>query len=182
MSWFKKKETAVKEPGKLVLSFDDIKYHTADIIRRMQFDNWKPDYVVGLTRGGLLPAVLISQYLDVPMYTLKVSLRDGDEADCDHNCWMAEDALGRDAEKFNILIVDDINDTGATLAWIRDNWKSVALPDDPGWDTVWHNNVRIATLVNNLSSKEDVDYWSLEVNKAEEDVWIEFPTEEWWKK
>jgi hypothetical protein len=27
-----------------------------------------------------------------------------------------------------------------------------------------------------------MNYWGMEVNKAEEDVWIEFPYEEWWTK
>jgi hypoxanthine phosphoribosyltransferase len=80
-------------------------------------DRWVPDYVVGITRGGLTPANLISQYLDVPMETLKVSLREGSES-CETNCWMQEDALANR----NILIVDDINDSGATLNWIRDDW------------------------------------------------------------
>ncbi len=50
-----------------------------DIIRQMNNDNWMPDYVVGLTRGGLNPALKISHYLNIPMETLKVSLRDGGE-------------------------------------------------------------------------------------------------------
>jgi hypoxanthine phosphoribosyltransferase len=63
-----------------------------DIIRQMNNDNWMPDYVVGLTRGGLNPALKISHYLKIPMETLKVSLRDGGESES--NCWMAEDAYG----------------------------------------------------------------------------------------
>ena len=47
-----------------------------EIIRSMARDEWRPDYVVGLTRGGLVPANMLSQYLDVPMETLKVSFRD----------------------------------------------------------------------------------------------------------
>ena len=49
-----------------------------DIIRAMNADGWKPDYIVGLTRGGLVPAAMLSHYLEVPMETLKVSLRDSD--------------------------------------------------------------------------------------------------------
>lgn len=182
MSWFSKKETAVKEPGKLVLSFEDIKHYTADIVRQVHVDDWKPDYIVGITRGGCLPAVLLSHYFGVPMHTLKVTLRDGKEEDCDHNAWMAEDALGHECEKCNILIVDDINDSGATIKWIKDDWMISCLPADLRWENCFHHNVRFATIVNNLSSKENVDYFGLEINKAEEDVWIEFPYEEWWKK
>ena len=36
-----------------------------DIIRQMNNDTWKPDYIVGLTRGGLVPALKISHYLSI---------------------------------------------------------------------------------------------------------------------
>lgn len=61
---------------KLFVSWQDVEHQTQEILRQLQQDNWQPNYVVGLTRGGLIPANLISQYLEVPMETLKVSLRD----------------------------------------------------------------------------------------------------------
>ena len=75
------------------LTYKDIESLSNEILRQMNKDGWMPDYVVGLTRGGLLPAVLISHYLDVPMETLKVSLRD-DSREQEHNMWMAEEAFG----------------------------------------------------------------------------------------
>ena len=45
----------------------------------------------------------------------------------------------------NILIVDDINDTGATFNWIKKDWQSGCLPDNEAWNNVWGNNVRFAT-------------------------------------
>jgi hypoxanthine phosphoribosyltransferase len=150
-----------------------VKGMISDIAMKMHRDNWKPDYIVGLTRGGLIPAVYLSHYLDVPMETLKVSLRDN--ADTESNFWMAEDAYNGK----NILIVDDINDTGATLDWIINDWQSSCLPSDAHWLHVWGNNVKIAVLVDNLSSdfSRTVDYCSEEINKAEKDVWIVYPWE-----
>ena len=55
---------------KLPLDWADIKGMTARIARDIAITNWRPDYVVGLTRGGLIPAVLLSHYFDVPMHTL----------------------------------------------------------------------------------------------------------------
>lgn len=171
---------------KIHISYDQLKGHVQDIIRQIDHDDWKPDYVVGITRGGLLPAVLISQYLDVPMHTLKVSLRDGEEEDCDHNGWMAEDAFGycdgtSDPDlRLNILLVDDINDTGATIAWIKKDWSTGCLPADPAWHEIWGHNVRFATVVNNVASDETVSYSSMEVNKSEDPCWIVFPVEDWW--
>lgn len=112
------------------------------------------------------------------MNSLDISLRDG--GDCVSNCGMAEDAY----EGKKILVVDDINDTGATFNWIMEDWPSGCFPDDDKWPTVWNNNVRFAVIVDNLASKcnAKMDYAGMEVNKAEKDVWIEFPYEEWWTK
>lgn len=162
---------------KIYHTWQDIERQTQEILRQITLDNWRPDYVVGLTRGGLVPANLISQYLECRMETLKVSLRDG--AEQESNLWMAEDAYN----DRNILIVDDINDTGATLNWIREDWPSGCFPKDKRWKQVWGTNVRVACLYDNESSKSkiDVTYSAITINKADKDVWIVFPWESWWQ-
>jgi hypoxanthine phosphoribosyltransferase len=141
---------------------------------------------------------MLSHYLDVPMHTLKVSLRD--HQDTESNCWMAEEAFGyisteqsfdedpmkliNDGLYKNILIVDDMNDSGSTINWIMNDWQSSCLPNDPSWNDVWNGNVKFAVLFDNLSSKCNVsmDFVGEEVNKAENDIWIDFPYEDWWTK
>lgn len=169
--------------NKLIINNTEFKGCVINIARQMAKDNWRPDYIVGITRGGLLPAVMLSQYLDVPMHTLNVSLRDSDTGP-ESNLWMAEDAFGYDKAPMNILIVDDINDSGATLNWIMEDWQSSCFPAGDRWASTWGQNVRIAVIVDNLASGcvREVDYCAMEVNKAEDDVWIEFPYEEWWTK
>lgn len=169
--------------NKLVISNTEFKGMLINIARQMSKDNWKPDYIVGLTRGGLQAAVMLSHYLDVPMHTLNVSLRDSDVGP-ESNLWMAEDAFGYNKAPVNILIVDDINDSGATLNWIMKDWPAGCFPDGTRWQEMWGTNVRFAVLVDNLSSNCvcEVDYCGLEINKAEDDVWVEFPYEEWWTK
>ena len=169
--------------NKIYYTWRDIEHHTQEILRQIHADAWRPDYVVGLTRGGLVPANLISQYLGCRMETLKVSLRD--DTECESNLWMAEDAFGHEMEQpKRILIVDDINDTGATLNYIREDWPSGCFPDNPRWTEVWGSNVRVAVLVDNESSKNEipVSYSAVDINKAEQDSWIVFPWEEWWQR
>lgn len=169
--------------NKLVISNTEFNGMIINIARQMAKDHWKPDYIVGLTRGGLQAAVMLSHYLDVPMHTLNVSLRDSDVGP-ESNLWMAEDAFGYNKPPMNILIVDDINDSGATLNWIMKDWQSGCFPDGTRWQEMWGTNVRFAVLVDNLASNcvREVDYCGLEINKAENDVWVEFPYEEWWTK
>ena len=178
------------------MSIEKVYYDYAQIeawVNKISFqmykDAWRPDYIVGLTRGGLIPAVIMSNTLGIPMETLKVSLRDSD-SESESNLWMAEDAYGYggthdgmpiidEYKQKNILIVDDINDTGATLDWIIKDWQAGCLPNSPHWSTVWGNNVRFAVLIDNLSSNfsRKVDYYGTEINKSERDVWIVYPWE-----
>lgn len=162
-----------------------------DIAMQMYKDNWRPDYIVGITRGGLVPAVMLSHMTEIPMHTLCVQLAtEGLDENTESNCWMSEDAFGYvskdgdstlytpNSSSFNkkkILIIDDINRGGDALDWIMKDWQSSCLPNDPNWDTVWHENVKFAALLSDPNSIVDTDYYSVELPETE--TWVEFPWE-----
>jgi len=160
---------------KVYYTWQQVEGACLDIARQMSAHNWKPDYIVGITRGGLVPANLLSQYTGINMSSLDVSLRDG--GDCVSNCSMSEDAY----EGKRILVVDDINDQGSTVAWIKKDWQSSCLPGETQWQHVWGDNVRFAVLTHNLGSEfKDPDYYVWTVDKREEDCWLVYPWEDFW--
>jgi hypoxanthine phosphoribosyltransferase len=160
-------------------SWTDVERMCVSIVNQMYTDNWRPDYIVGLTRGGNVPATIISNMTGIRCETLKVSFRD-DEQGPESNLWMSEDAFGYEKTTMNILIVDDINDTGATFNWIKEDWPTSCMPmEHDRWNAVWGGNVRFATLTDNSASNAEVpvSYTCHEINKAEEDVWTVYPWE-----
>jgi hypoxanthine phosphoribosyltransferase len=163
---------------KVFYSWTDVEHMVNSINNLMFQSDWKPDYIVGLTRGGLTPAVIMSNVTGIPMYTLDVRFRDvlsdyeifGRES----NKKMALQAL--DGKK--ILIVDDINDTGRTLNWIRKDWEETTDTNMKYWDKIWGESVRVAALVDNAGSEFDcVDYTAVEVDKRDNPAWFVFPWE-----
>lgn len=178
-------------------TWNDVSTAADSIMMRMYKDQWLPDCVVGITRGGLPLALLMSHRIDVPMYTVAVQLKDN----CtESNCWLSEMAIGYVPEeerslyksrwdisnRKNILIIDDINDSGNTLNWIKTDWQSSCFPkEDTAWQSVWGSNVRFAVMTQNWSSGfNHVDYWWDEVNTEDESVCLVYPWERdgWMKK
>ena len=165
--------------NKIYYSFEDIEKQVIQLARKVWLSKFEPELIVGLGRGGLVPAVMLSHIMKVPMETLDVSLRDGGEQTTD--CYKSERACGCDgADPMRILIVDDINDTGATIRWIKQDWQASCLPDEEKWEKeVWHHNTRFACLVDNANSDAIIDYRAVDIAKTEEyDPWIVFPWEQ----
>ena len=80
---------------KKIYTWQDIERMCTSIVTQMYNDNWKPDYIVGITRGGNVPATIISNMTGIRCEALKVSLRDGETGKTgDSMLWMSEDAFG----------------------------------------------------------------------------------------
>ena len=59
---------------KVHYTWKDIEHMIQNITNLMYADNWRPDYIVGLTRGGLVPATIMSNMTGITMYALDLSL------------------------------------------------------------------------------------------------------------
>lgn len=131
--------------------------------RRIQQADWQPEFVIGVGRGGLVPGVYISHQLGLPMLSI------------DHSSKMpgfADELLAKvaamSAEGRRLLFIDDINDSGGTIAYIRD------LLTRNGCDNA---NLRFAVLINNRRSKVEVDLWADMIDRSEDKRWFVFPWE-----
>lgn len=148
-------------------TYDDFFESVDDIKELMLLEDWKPDLIVGLVRGGAVPAVYLSHRLDVPALMLHFSTRDsktGVEVEFDQNISKIEEY--EKAGK-RILIVDDIIDSGKTMQILLDklNYKD------------YTNNIRIACLIYNVSQSVKPHYSYMLIDRVIDDRWFHFPWE-----
>ena len=118
---------------------------------------WFPDIIVGLTRGGLIPAVYLSHALKVPMITCEWSLRDNIQS-------KKEFPFTQIAEGSRVLIVDDIIDSGATIADIKSEIEGVV-------------DHRVATLWQNIACPVQAEYFASALNRNTDTRWVIFDWE-----
>lgn len=124
---------------------------------------WGPEFVIGVGRGGLVPAVYISHQLELPMLSIDHSSRVPGFAD-----ELLAKVAAMSAAGTRLLFVDDINDSGGTITTIRKLLHGSGCADA---------NLRFAVLINNRGSKATVDYWADTIDRAEDKRWFVFPWE-----
>jgi xanthine phosphoribosyltransferase len=164
-------------PELLHYPYDLVQTDLLKIVRNMAVQGFKPDFVLGIARGGLIPATMISHYLETPLITAKVSLRDERNSEMEGLDRVVE--LLKDGK--SILMVDDICDSGDTLKLIWDT-MSAMLPDNKTDFNQVDRNLRTAVLWNNpAQDKFHPDFSAQEIDRNEDDSWIVFPWENWWE-
>jgi hypoxanthine phosphoribosyltransferase len=104
---------------------------SADIVTQMAIHGWSdPEYIVGLTRGGLVPAVSISHITNIPMIAVNYSSVAGRGDNRNHaNALPAiyghtVSGTGKQPEMPELLIVDDICDSGQTMKEVFDHYSN----------------------------------------------------------
>lgn len=161
-----------------IFTWKHIEKMCLDICRQLLLKNNQFDYIVAIGRGGSIPGAMISHFLNIPLNHLNISLRDFESME--HNTWMAEDAFGYNGTKRDILIVDDINDSGRTFEFLKHSWQDSCFPNVTTWDNIWHNNVQFASLVYNEVSLVNSDWYTKTINRTDDETWFVFPWENFW--
>lgn len=125
--------------------------------------DWRPTFLIGIGRGGLVPAVYLSHATGVQTLSCDLSSHVPDFAG---DVVVRLAARTRGGER--LLFVDDINDSGRTIAGLR---RLLAEADAaPG-------AVRFATLLDNSVSAERVEYSARTIDRTVTKDWFVFPWE-----
>ena len=139
------------------------------IAHAIKSSGWTPDYIVGIVRGGCVPAVYLSHKLKKPLVTVAWNMRDTTEFGRESITWIPEDLhAGK-----KVLIVDDIVDGGDTIRTLIEDWyqSSAGLGDLPV------DNLRIAAMYYNTAQDVKVDFYHNTIDRSFDQRWIHFPWE-----
>ena len=149
--------------------YDDFRAGIDHIAKSITASGWIPDYIVGIVRGGSVPAVYLSHKLKIPLVMVAWNTRDITIFDRESNCWIPEDIM--DGKK--ILVVDDIVDGGDTIRELLADWQSSVA----GLGKLPVDNLRVAAMYYNTAQDVKVDYYHREIDRTEDQRWVVFPWE-----
>ena len=124
------------------------------------------EYIVALSRGGLIPGVVLSHKLGLRLVPISWSTRD--HKDRESNLWIPEDICNG----HNILIVDDIIDSGGAIKSLLEDWNLST------YSKLDYSRVFIASLIYNKDQSIVPEFYSTEISRKNTPEWFEF----WWEK
>ena len=116
---------------------------------------WDPHLIISIARGGLVPGVYLSHMLGVRNKPVVWQTRDG----------KINETINIDSSE--ILIIDDINDTGVTFDGVVD--------DIMDHNDIKRGKIKTVSLWTRHSSKFKVDFTT---NNIDNDEWVVFPWEQ----
>jgi len=145
---------------KSYFTIDDMKTALSKIISQIESSNFTPEIIFSINRGGCIPGVYLSHAINVQHKVIDVQLRD------DLNSPNIKSLSNIISIYNNILIIDDINDTGSTFNFIKKSFKN-------------HNkNLYYASLIENKTSSFKVNFFGKIIDKSIDPKWIVFPWEQ----
>ena len=151
------------EPVLLYLPYERFLEEVEAVALAIGADSWQPDFLVGIGRGGLVPAAYLSHRSGIQMLSVDHSSGEvgfGDE--------LLDKLAAKIREGRRILIVDDINDSGGTIQYLR------AAIEAKGADPA---GLRVAVLIHNVRSKARAEYRGSEIDRDSDKSWYVFPWE-----
>lgn len=104
-----------------VMSWEDLADGSRRLAELVHRDGYRPDIVLAVARGGLLVAGAVAYALDVKnTFTMSVEFYTGIDERLEMPMLLPPVPDLVDFAETRVLIVDDVADTGATLALVKD--------------------------------------------------------------
>jgi hypoxanthine phosphoribosyltransferase len=145
-----------------LVSWDEISKWTAEVARKVRGSGCRPTVIIGLTRGGWVPARLLCDHLKVKkLYAVKTE-HWGVTANPDGKALLTQE-LNINIENDSVLVVDDITDTGESMTLAMAHLFKMKPRE-----------LRNATLLHITHSKIEPEFYTVRVPK-EKWTWFIFP-------
>jgi hypoxanthine phosphoribosyltransferase len=119
----------------------------------------KPDVLLGIARGGLYPATLFSHLLQVELFPIRLTRRVNDVIKYSKPKWIIKPTKDMVLNK-NVLIVDEICDSGETLMIVKEMVKKLGAI-----------NVTCAVLYSHKRAQDIPDYIGIITDKLVINPW-----------
>ncbi|KQN26453.1 phosphoribosyltransferase [Sphingomonas sp. Leaf33] len=145
------------------ITHDDFLQSVAALVDTLRADDWQAQLLVGVGRGGLVPAVFLSHATGLPMVSIDFSTPIPE-----FNAALIATLAKRTRDGERMVFVEDINDSGRTIAAIREQLGT------EGADAA---NVRFAVMVDNTVSGQRIDYSWRRIDRTVTKDWFVFPWE-----
>lgn len=153
----------MSDPILVPISHDQFVDDVRTIAAQLDADDWQPDFLIGIGRGGLVPGAYLSHASGMTLlsvdYSSQVFAFAGE---------LIRQLAAKSMDGKKLLIVDDINDSGTTIAQLRSALGEAGAVD---------GNIRVAVLLNNIRSVAHADYWAREIDRSTDKSWFVFPWE-----
>jgi hypoxanthine phosphoribosyltransferase len=143
-------------------TWEEFNSNVATICQQMAVDGYKPDVIVGPGRGGYIMGVMLSHYFGVPFEGFNLSLRDHIIADFPALTHILSKYNGK-----NILICDDLNDSGQTLTCIDGVVTENDLSDD--YDLHVDDATVVSEKLQKLELKREITALEEHIKQLEEE-------------
>ncbi|PIR70096.1 MAG: hypothetical protein COU46_03440 [Candidatus Niyogibacteria bacterium CG10_big_fil_rev_8_21_14_0_10_42_19] len=146
------------------LTWENIEQITDELAIKIKTNGFKPDYMIGITMGGLIPLYFLAKKLDATKNILTISTTsyDKDKKKDPQILYLPR----VDMEGKKVMLVDEIADTGKTLKEISD----VLI------DRYKVSELKTATLVVKIDTCEfNPDFFGVEKKEG----WVVFPWEKY---
>ena len=143
------------------VGYDVIDFLSKSLALRFKLNGREFTHVIGLSRGGLLPAKIISYALEIEMLAYGISNYSGTTQNKETKITQSVDFDKMD-QSSRLLIIDDKADTGRTIDFIK---EEIGTKFD---------FVRYATLFAEKRAKKKIDHYGVLVP---DNTWIDFPWE-----